>query len=69
MDHVLNSLRPYLEVELDMVTEEWRSGEYGKLSECPSYDSLKTLVGAANIIRKYLGIGTLKIKNMVEEMS
>lgn len=67
MDHVLNSLRPYLEVELRIFMEEWESGKYEKFSECPSYDSLKALVDAANIIRRFIGLGTLKIRCMMEE--
>lgn len=69
MDHALNSLRPYVDVELRIFIKEWESNEYIKYSECPSYDSLKVLIDAANIIRKYMGIGTLTIREMIKSVS
>lgn len=65
MDHAINALRPYYDVEMDMFIEEWKSGEYKKFSDCPSYHSLKALVDAMNCMKKYMGWETIKIKDEV----
>jgi hypothetical protein len=53
MDHAIDSLQPYLEVEIDYVREEWATGKYNKLSECPSYPAAKALVDAIHRLEKY----------------
>lgn len=63
MDHAINSLEPFYEVTLDQFVEEHRSGKYKKLSENPFYEELKALIDALNILRKYLGWETIKLKD------
>lgn len=53
MDHAINSLRPYLEAERDCVIEEWRSGQYKKITDCPSYSAVKAIVAAIHVLEKY----------------
>lgn len=53
MDHAINSIMSYLEVEMDFVREEWQSGKYRKLSECPSYPAAKALVDAVHCLERY----------------
>lgn len=53
MDHAINALRPYVEVELDEVKREWKSGEYRKISECPSYEAAKALIEAIHRLERY----------------
>lgn len=53
MDHALAALLPFMEVEVDIVREEWSSGDYRKLSDCPSYESAKALVDAMHKLEKY----------------
>lgn len=64
MDHLLNAMQPFYEAEAGIFLEEWKSGEYKKWSDCPSYESLKAIIKAANIIRSYLGWERLTIKNL-----
>lgn len=66
MDHAINSLEPFYEVTLDQFVEEHRSGKYKKLSENPFYEELKALIDAMNILRKYLGWETIKLKDAVK---
>lgn len=66
MDHAINSLKPFYEVTRDWFIEEHRSGKYKKFSENPYYEELKALVDAMNILRKYLGWETIRIKDEVE---
>lgn len=66
MDHAINSLEPFYEVNLDQFVEEHRSGKYKKLSENPFYEELKALIDAMNILRKYLGWETIKLKDTVK---
>lgn len=53
MDHAIAAMLPFLEVEVDIVREEWASGDYRKLSDCPSYESAKALVDAMHKLEKY----------------
>ena len=67
MDHAIDNLDEFVKVTFEFqFLKEWKSGKYKKYSECPSYPKLKALVDASNIMRKYLGWETLKIKNMIE---
>jgi hypothetical protein len=53
LDHAINSLQPFLEAERDDVVEQWRSGQYKKLSDCPSYEAAKAIVDAIHMMEKY----------------
>jgi hypothetical protein len=67
MDHAINALRPYLEVEMDCVREEWTSGEYSKISDCPSYPAAKAIVDAIHKLEKYYHgkVKTLSIRDQL----
>jgi hypothetical protein len=67
MDHVWNSIEPFYEAEAGIFLDEWKSGEYQKWSDCPSYESLRTIIKAANIIRDYLGWSRLAIKDLIND--
>lgn len=66
MDHAINSLEPFYEAELEYVIDEYKSGEYAKLSDCPSYAALKTIVDALNILRKYMRWDRISIRDEVQ---
>lgn len=53
MDHAINALGPYYQVELDFVAEELQSGRYAKLSDCPSYPAAKALLEAMRSLERY----------------
>ncbi|MEG6615348.1 hypothetical protein V6C27_02745 [Peptococcaceae bacterium 1198_IL3148] len=53
MDHVIDGIKTFLEISMDYLREEWRSGEYKKLSDCPSYLECKAMVDAIHILEKY----------------
>lgn len=53
MDHAINSLKPYYEAEMDNVVEEFSSGKYKKLSDCPSYPPAKALIRAIHTLEKF----------------
>ena len=67
MDHAIDALKMYLEAEIDDLIEEWRSDEYQKLSDCPSYASAKAMVDAIHIMEKYYygEHKTLPVKDLV----
>jgi hypothetical protein len=70
MDHAIESLQGFIDPVFDYeFMPEWRSGNYKKYSDCPSYEELKTLVSASNIMRKYMGWEPLKIKDMIDTFS
>lgn len=66
MDHAWNSLEPFYQAEAECFLEEWKSGEYKKWSDCPSYERLRAIIQAANIIRKYLGWDRLSIRDIIQ---
>lgn len=66
IDHVLDAIRPHYEVTLDWFMEEQRTGKYKKFSDNPYYEELKALIDAMNILRKYLGWETIRLKDEVE---
>lgn len=53
MDHAIRSLEGHLESSLILLKEEWKSGEYKKLSDCPFYGACKALVDAIRVLEKY----------------
>lgn len=67
MDHAINSLQPYYEVELDMLAEELASKKFAKLSDCPSYHSAKALLDAIHCLERYY-YGKLKAMSIRDEM-
>ncbi len=66
MDHVIDGMKPHYEVLLDWFVEEHKSGKYKKLSDNPYYDEIKALIDSMNILRKYLGWETIKLKDEVK---
>ncbi|WFD09961.1 hypothetical protein [Tepidibacter hydrothermalis] len=66
MDHVINGMKSHYEVLLDWFVEEHKSGKYKKLSDNPYYDEIKALIDSMNILRKYLGWETIKLKDEVK---
>ena len=61
MDHVINSLEPFYEVNLRIVADEYKSGAYEDFTECPTYKELKALVDAMNSLYEYVGWKELNI--------
>lgn len=68
MDHAIDALEPYLEWEWSMFIDEWKTGEYKKYSEAPSYQALKALIDASNILHKYMGWELISIRRRLEDM-
>jgi hypothetical protein len=73
MDHAIESLKGFLEAELEDLRREWRGGkgEYPKLSDCPSYKACKAYVDAINVLVKayyhpeYVDRYKLSVKELV----
>jgi hypothetical protein len=53
MDHVINAITTFYEIEIEQLVEEWKSGEYKKLSDCPSYGSCRAMNDAIFVLEKY----------------
>lgn len=53
MDHAINSLNTFFEIELDHLYDEWKTGEYKKLSDCPSYGHASAYRQAINVLKKF----------------
>lgn len=58
MDHAINSLKPFLEYEIESVALELTTGDYKKMSDCPSYPAARALFKAMRELEKcYYGKG------------
>lgn len=53
MDHIIDRIWEYSEMERDDFIKEWFSGQYRKLSDCPSYPAVKAYCEAINALNKY----------------
>lgn len=52
MDHAIDALRVYYDIALDELKEDWNSGDYKKISDCPSYKEAKAYREAMNVLIK-----------------
>lgn len=53
MDHAIEWLYNYSDFNRNEFIEEWQSGEYRKISDCPSYYEVKAYCDAINTLSKY----------------
>lgn len=51
-DHAVNSLRTWFDIAYEDLKKEWRSNEYGRLSDCPSFKLAHTYHEALNVLIK-----------------
>ncbi|MBT2696383.1 hypothetical protein J7E79_02890 [Bacillus sp. ISL-40] len=49
MDHAIDGLMVYFELSYEELVKEWKSGEYKKLIDCPSYKEANTYRDALNV--------------------
>ena len=67
MDHVINAISSFYEIEIDYLAEEWISGKYKKLSDCPLYASCKAMNDSILVLEKYY-YGERKTSTVSEEI-
>jgi hypothetical protein len=67
MDHVIDKIRTYYEIELDYLAEELASKKYSKLSECPSYPACKAMLESMHVLERYY-YGESKTISIRDEM-
>lgn len=53
MDHAIDKVNIYYEVTLEMLYDEWASGEYQKLLDCPSFDECNTYRKAIKVMHDW----------------
>lgn len=53
MDHAIEWLSDYMEMDKQNFIEEWQSGQYKKISDCPHYEAIKAYCDARNTLSKY----------------
>jgi hypothetical protein len=73
-DHAIDSLRVWFDIDYDELVKEWKSKEYKKLSDCPSFESVSAYRSALNILIKSLYLPEYldnykiqPLKRMIEE--
>lgn len=52
MDHAIDYLREYMTMDEAYFLEEWHSGQYSSIKECPSYETVKAYCDAINVLTK-----------------
>ncbi len=53
MDHEIDALEVYRPYYVDSFVEEWKTGKYKKVMDCPGYTELKVITQAINVMKKY----------------
>ena len=52
MDHAIEYLREYMAMDEAAFLDEWHSGHYESIKECPSYETVKAYCDAINTLTK-----------------
>jgi hypothetical protein len=52
MDHAINALKQHLDWPWNELVREWKSRNYLKLTDCPSYGDAKAIVDAIHILER-----------------
>ncbi len=52
MDHLIGYIREYMAMDESEFLNEWYSGEYDSIKDCPSYDLVKAYCDAIRILAK-----------------
>ena len=66
MDHVINSLEPFYNVNLKIVVNEYETGNYETFCDCPGFGELEAITNAMNIMCEYVGMEELDINDELE---
>ncbi|MEK5066842.1 hypothetical protein [Cytobacillus sp. FSL R5-0596] len=49
-DHAINSLKTWFDIAYEDLKNEWKSGQYEKLSDCPSFKATAAYHEAMNVL-------------------
>ncbi|WP_243355983.1 hypothetical protein [Bacillus litorisediminis] len=52
MDHAIDGLQVFFEMAYEDLANEWKSGKYKKLSDCPSFKEASAYRKAMNVLVK-----------------
>lgn len=52
-DHVIDSIMSFFEPEYEELLSEWKSNQFPKMSDCPSWGSCKAMNEAIHVLEKY----------------
>ena len=52
MDHLIDYIREYMAMDESIFLEEWSSGKYDSIRDCPSYYLVKAYCDAIRILAK-----------------
>lgn len=55
MDHVIDFIIGYMDLEKADFVSEWKSGKYKKISDCPSYPYVKAYCDAITVLNRLDG--------------
>jgi hypothetical protein len=55
MDHVIEFILQYMEAETDEFVDEWRSGKYKRISDCPTYPTIRAYCDAIAALNRLDG--------------
>ena len=55
MDHVIDFILDYMQMDKDDFRQEWESGKYKKISDCPTYPYIKAYCDAIKALNRLDG--------------
>lgn len=53
MDHAIEYLENYMTMDKKLLVGEWKSGNYERLADCPSYAEVKAYCDAIGVLSKH----------------
>lgn len=66
-EHVIDSLRRYFDDSYQELKKEWISGEYERLSDCPSFKTANTYLAAMKVLIEGSRNDEAELKRMLDE--
>lgn len=69
MDHVIEHIIDYMESDVEDFKNEWKSGRYKKISDCPTYPYVKAYCDAIKALNRLDGrFESYTPKRYIEEL-
>ncbi len=68
MEVAIALLNVILENNINLLRNQWYTGKFGKLSDCPSYTNARSIVQALNCLEEsfYGSKRTTSVKNLIK---
>jgi hypothetical protein len=67
-DHAINSLKTWYDIAYEELKKEWKTGEYDRLADCPSFKAAHTYREALDVLIKGpQSFNEKRLKSLIDE--